>query len=216
MPLRQEKDLLKKFDAFIFDWDGTINYMRFLMRMNESLKRGLGIWNTDVSIKDFKRRSYAIKKRPIQKELEQEFLGTFYDAVLYFMRPKLHNDVVEVLKTLKEHKKRIALFSNGARYRILRELLYLNLGDYFDVVISARDLRTMKPNPSGLKAIMYELHVKQKRTIYIGDMVDDIIAAKLAHASSCAIADGFDSYHKLKSTNPDFIFKSIEGLKSAL
>jgi hypothetical protein len=33
---------------------------------------------------------------------------------------------------------------------------------------------------------------------------------------SCAVANGFDSYHKLKSIHPDYIFRSIEELNRSL
>jgi phosphoglycolate phosphatase-like HAD superfamily hydrolase len=47
-------------------------------------------------------------------------------------------------------------------------------------------------------------------------MIDDILTAKLAHIHSCAVADGFDSYHKLRSIHPEYIYRSIEGLNKDL
>ena len=99
---------------------------------------------------------------------------------------------------------------------MLSELSYLKIADYFDVIVSANDIKAMKPNPTGIKAILHFFKAKPGSAIYIGDMVDDIITAKLAKVTSCAVADGFDSHHKLKSIKPDYLFDGIESLKAAL
>jgi hypothetical protein len=33
---------------------------------------------------------------------------------------------------------------------------------------------------------------------------------------TCGVADGFDSYHKLKSSKPEYLFKSMEDLSRSL
>ena len=110
----------------------------------------------------------------------------------------------------------MVLFSNGAEYRVLKELAYVGIEDYFEMIVSAQDLKALKPNPLGLEVIIKALRAKKERAIYIGDMTTDIAMAKYAGISSCAVSCGFDSYIKLKSTHPDYIFRSIEELKKAL
>ena len=112
--------------------------------------------------------------------------------------------------------KRIAVMSNGRSQRLIKEFQYLGITDYFDSVVSGRHIHEIKPNPTGVKAILKEFKADPKRTVYIGDMVDDIITAKLANVRSCAVANGFDSYHELKSAKPDYIFRSIEELNRAI
>lgn len=210
------KRLISRFDTFIFDWDGTLNSMHMLMRVNEAVKRAVGAWNTDSTIKDFKRMDHNLKNRLEAKERENDILATLLDAFLLLSKPRLHNDSIAVLRKLHRSRKNIALFSNGRGYRLMRELSYLGIIDYFDVVVSAKEIGALKPNPTGLKAILHLLNDKPSKVLYIGDMVDDIITAKVAGVPSCAIADGFDSYHKLNSVNPDYIFKSMEAFYKAL
>ena len=209
--------IAKRFDVFIFDWDGTLNRLRMITRINERIKRILGIWNRDSEIKDFQSMDYNLKRRiEAREERKADIMSILSDVFLIFSKPKLHKDSVELLKELKRRGKGIALLSNERGHRLVGELTYLNLLDYFDIIVSARDIKAMKPNPTGIKAILHSLGTKPGSAIYVGDMADDMLTAKLAKTSSCAVADGFDSYHTLKSTDPDYIFEGIEGLKDAL
>lgn len=208
--------LLSRYDLFIFDWDGTLNSMRFLFRMNEAVKRALHMWNRDSRVKRLNLKEYDLKRKIRSEETRSDTIYSMMDLFLNFSRPKLHNDSLKLLSKLRKNGKKIALFSNARGNRIAKELAYLGIADYFDVVVSAQDLKIMKPNPSGLNTIMRTLKAKPGRTIYIGDMVDDILTARLARVSPCAISDGFDSHHTLKSARPDHIFRSIEELLKAL
>ena len=201
---------------FIFDWDGTLNSMRVTMRLNEAVKRALGRWNKDSDIKEFDASAFDLKRRLNSEEAKNNVETFLFEIFLNFSRPKLHNNSIELLKELKKRKKKIALFTNGRSSRIIREIKYLGIEKYFDSIISARDIDTLKPNPTGLKLILKELNVRPENAVYMGDMVDDIITARLANMKACGIASGFDSYHTLKSTKPDFLFRDIEELSRSI
>lgn len=212
----QKTKLSRDIDLFIFDWDGTLSSMRLTLRANEAIKRALGIWNQDSSIKDVSHMDYNLKRQLRGEERKLDTMTFLVEVFLRFSTPKLHNNSVKMLERLRSRDKRIAILSNGRSQRLIRDLKHTGVSKYFDSIVSARDIRAIKPNPTGIIAIMREFRAKPARTIYIGDMVDDVITAKLAHVHSCAIADGFDSYHTLKSSGPDYIFKSIEELSKAL
>jgi len=215
MAVGKSAGLLKKYDLFVFDWDGTLNDMRITMRINESLKRALGLWNKDNSIKDFTHVNYDLKKQLKNEELKNNVMTYLFDIFLNLSMPRLHKDSVKMLKELRSHGKKVAIFSNGRGGRVIRELRILKITDYFDTIVSARDIDALKPDPAGLKLIISSMKVKPARCIYMGDMSDDIITAKLAHIASCGLADGFDSFHTLKSLHPTHIFKSIEEFRNS-
>jgi HAD superfamily hydrolase (TIGR01549 family) len=209
--------LSKEFDVFVFDYDGTLNDLRIVTRLNETAKRALGLWNKDSTIKDFKRMNYNLRNRMETREAyKNSIISILADFFMLLSKPRLHKDSVALLKELRRRNKRLALFSNERAHRLTSELAYLNILDYFEVIVSARDIRAMKPNPTGLRAIVQSMGVKPSSVLYIGDMVDDVLAAKLAHVPSCAVADGFDSAHTLKSMKPTYLFNSITNLKDAL
>ena len=210
------KDILKSHDLFVFDWDGTLSSMRLLLRINESLKRLFRRWNVDSAYGDFSHMDGAARLRLRSEERRNNLMTFTFDIFLNLSRPRLHNDAVRLLKLLKKRGKKVAIFSNGRSSRVKKELRMLGIYNLFDFVISARDLNALKPNPAGLKMLLQPSNVSPSRSLYIGDMVDDMMAARLAHMRSCAMADGFDSYRKLRSTKPDYIFRSIEALLRAL
>lgn len=212
----KNKGLLGRYDLFIFDWDGTLSSMRVLLRANESLKRALHIWNKDSSIKDLSTMNHDLKERIRGEERRNDILTFLFDVFLNFSRPKLHNDSVKMLKIMRGRGKKTAVFSNSGGRRLATEIHYLGISKYFDAVVSAKELKAVKPNPTGIRLILKRLKVSPGRCLYIGDMTDDVIAAKLAHVHSCAVSNGFDSYHRLRSARPDHIFRSIEEMAKAL
>lgn len=209
--------LAQKFDVFIFDWDGTINNLRTMMWLNESVKKAFGLWNTDSSLKDFKSMDYNLKRRVESEEEEKSKISSIFTEIFIALsRPKLHNDSTELLQQLRKKGKLIAIFSNARAHRLVKELSHLGVANYFDVVVSGREIGAMKPSPTGIRAILHSFRAKPESALYIGDAVEDVLTARLAGVASCAVADGFDSYHKLRSVNPDYIFTGIEGMMKAL
>ena len=150
------------------------------------------------------------------EETKNNTLATLLDIFLILYKPRLHNGVIDVLRFLRKRGKKIALYSNSRGIRLSKELASLGISDMFDLVVSAKDIGTVKPDPKGLRLVMHKLATEPSRTLYIGDMVDDILTADLAKSGSCAVSCGFDSHHKLKSANPDYLFTSIIDLETAL
>ena len=176
----KRRGLLDDYDLFVFDWDGTLNRMRFLLGANEGMKRALHIWNEDSSIKDFRRVNHDLKRRLKSIEGRNDAMTLLFDVFMALGRPKLHNDSLKMMERIRKAGKKTAIFSNGGSYRLVKELQSLGLVGYFDMIVSARELNAVKPNPTGLKFILSTLKVKPDRCLYMGDMIDDILAAKLS------------------------------------
>ena len=209
--------LARKYDLFIFDWDGTLNSLRLYLMLNERAKKALGLWNAESTLKDFKSMGAALKRKTERKEeRKNSATSVLTDMFLSFSKPKLHKNSIEMLQQLRKRGKRLAIFSNARARRLTGELSYVGIMDYFDLVVSARAIHAMKPSPAGIRAISHALGVKRGSTLYVGDAVEDMLTAQAAGVAACAVADGFDSYRKLKSTKPDYIFTSIGDLTRAL
>ena len=213
---------MRKYDLFVFDWDGTLNSIKSLRKINEKInpywqyKKSAQSRVTEEKLRDFSKLTKEARKGMNRKSAESRIFAPVLDLSIYLMKPKLHNDVRELLAELKKKRKKMALLTNGASWRVTRELEMLGIEHYFEIIISAQDLKIMKPNPLGLNIVVSLMKARKNRAIYIGDMVDDVLLAKYAKVSSCAVSCGFDNYEKLRSYKPDYIFKSIEALKKAL
>lgn len=219
-------NLSKKFDTFIFDWDGTLTRVVLLRKLNERLnprwaykKKVSRDLIDEYSVQPPKNMNTLAGKaitRHIKRVEAERRMGFLADISLYLFRPHLQVDARAVLDKLRDKGVTIALFTNGAKWRVLRELSYLKVEDYFSAIVSAQDFNTLKPNPLGLKVIVKALHSDNKRTIYIGDMVSDIEAAKYAGLHSCAVSNGFDDERELRGAKPEYLFGSLEGLTKSL
>ena len=53
-------------------------------------------------------------------------------------------------------------------------------------------------------------------TIFIGDMTHDVETAHHAGVMSCAVLTGYDSLEKLKSKNPDLLFRNLSEVRTFL
>ncbi|MEM3841339.1 MAG: HAD-IA family hydrolase [Candidatus Micrarchaeaceae archaeon] len=204
---------MDSYSTFIFDWDGTIQSLRAILMLNEALK-SIG---RDARRAINPARSYSrdisklnLKRLIEEEEIENSVFSYLLDFVLWVSKPKLHNDSLKVLQALKAKGKKVAIFSNANKHRLTKEIRILGISKYIDVIVSAKDAGAPKPNPIGLEAAIKLSKTPKSRCIYIGDMVIDIITARLAGVASCAIADGFDRYAVLKREKPDYIYHSIE------
>ena len=217
------RGLMDRYDLFVFDWDGTLSSMKALLRAKEFLK--FKVWIRALSLlgmkpappKRWPKGAKAANLLELKEhELKNNFLSMWMDLFLLVNRTRLHNGAITTLKALSRNNKKVAIFTNAAGYRIMKEVRASRLDGYLDMVVSTRDIRAFKPDPSGLNTIIKELGVKKGRVLYLGDMVDDVLSARYAGIDSCAIADGFDDYKTLEASSPTYLVKSIRELYSAL
>ena len=215
--MKNGKVLLRNYDLFIFDWDGTLCEMRTVLRANENLKRALKTWNREARIKEMESRPRNRLKRDIQiEETKNELLAILFESFAHLYRPRLHRNAMELLMLLKKRRKKVAILSNGNSSRLSKDLDKMGIRKYFDLVVSAKDIGATKPDPRGIRIIISKLKATPSRTLYFGDMIDDILTADLAKVDSCAVSNGFDSHAKLKSAKPTYLFESVEGIFSQM
>ncbi len=205
------KDIYNKYSLFIFDWDGTIVKIKLLNKLNE-LKNPF--WKRKKLHKTEKLNNAQLHKIEIKEQSREERFRYILDPLVFVLRPKLQNDSLALLNALS--KKRLALFTNGAKWRVKREMHSLRVDGFFKIFISAQDIGALKPSPNGIKLILKSENIPKDRALYVGDMADDIITAKAAGVDSCAIASGFDSYETLAAERPTYLFKDIESFVLAL
>jgi len=127
---------------------------------------------------------------------------------------KLFPDVINTLDSLKNVKDmRIGLVSQMPRIIILDLLERFSISKYFDVIVGLEDSKIQKPSSLPiLTALSYKS--SKNKIIYVGDMREDIQAAKKAKVLSVAI-NGKRSYHDLNlltREKPDFIITKLSEL----
>ena len=213
--------ILDRYDLFIFDWDGTIEKVMYMYRLNEKLNpfwrsRKRSSFREAITPDDSRRIKEQLRKLEHVEEEDERRLKRLLDIYMMFTKPKMQEGALAVLKTLHDRGKTLAVFSNGAMWRVRREIKTLRIEDYFDSMVSAQSIGFLKPNPIGIHLIMNRCRVSRNKTLYIGDMVDDIKTARSANVDSCGIAAGFDSYNALDDEKPTYIFRNMHEFHKAL
>ncbi len=211
----------KRYDLFVFDWDGTLEKVRYIYKLNERLNpfwknRKRSSFENATSAYEDSEIERQLKRLESLEEMDERRFKGILDLYMLFTKPMLQDDSLAVLRSLHGKRKMIAIFSNGALWRVKKEIKALGISSYFNSMVSAQSLGYLKPNPLGINVIMKKCNAARSRTLYIGDMVDDIKTARAARVDSCGIAAGFDDYTALEDEKPTYLFRNMRDFRNAL
>lgn len=93
-----------------------------------------------------------------------------------------------VVSTLIELKKqyKLAIISDAPRIEAWLRLVTMNIDDFFDVVITAADVRKTKTSSAPFNAVLKALKVKPEEALMVGDRIArDILPAKRVGIMTC-------------------------------
>ena len=121
-------------------------------------------------------------------EMDQEFIFEEYNRItpgLYKSNIKKFSDVVNVLNDLKKDGYQLAVLTNKdsrmTRYTLELAGIDINL---FSAIVTADDVKTLKPNPEGLLSILNKLNIKNEEAISVGDTEFDYYCGKNANVKT--------------------------------
>ena len=211
---------MKNIELFVFDLDGT------LTDSSETIYR--------ATIKTFERfgRMVHLPKEELDKRIGEHFQTIFDDLnihvddveefinvykTIYFdfiNTTKLYPGVEEILSSLKEKEKKIALLTTKGQDQAQNILHHFKLEKYFDEIMGRRKGIKEKPSPEPLLYICKSLSILPQQTMMIGDTEVDIRCGKNAGAKTCAAAWGYRSKIILEKEKPDYIVENIFELLS--
>jgi phosphoglycolate phosphatase-like HAD superfamily hydrolase len=206
--------ILSKYDLFIFDWDHTLTNstlmldILYLLNVGRKKRRALKRMEED-------KPENAIKHIKIKEDVNRIY-ALFDDMYSLMFRPKLKKDAIEFLAFLKKNHKKIAIFSDSKTYRLMKETRELDVLKYVDYALSAESIDRYKPDPTGLLVLIDRFNATKVRTLYVGDMTSDILAAKFAKVDSCAVSDGIDLHAQLADARPTYCFKTLREFLNAV
>ncbi|MDE1851067.1 MAG: HAD-IA family hydrolase [Candidatus Micrarchaeota archaeon] len=197
---------LEKYDLFIFDWDGTLSTSSALVKVTRFLKRR---YNIDYVRAHKELYTIGSMKDVRKKEGRAKLYSLIYDIYSRFTRAELKPGAMELLKALKKHRKKVAVFSDSNRHRLYIETRKTNAVKYLDFILSADSIRSFKPDPAGINTVIENFDVPKKRCLYIGDMAVDVFTAKFAGIGSCSVLDGLDPKDLLEKVGPDYFVEDL-------
>ncbi|MDH5691180.1 MAG: HAD family hydrolase, partial [Candidatus Bathyarchaeota archaeon] len=120
----------------------------------------------------------------------------------------LFGGAIELLEELQGRIK-IALATMSSRKVVDKLLSEKRIGGYFDVVVSADEIFSPKPDPEVFFVSAAKLGVKPEDCVVVEDSVFGVRAAKAAKMKCIAVSSGAYSREELLEENPDLMINSL-------
>lgn len=206
-----------KLKAILFDVDGTLLDTReFIFQASEHTltKHGFKIPKREMmatfvggSLKRFYEKVAPRGEFKLLRKTQGEFQLNNVHLVSLFP------EVAETLKKLKRWGFKLGAITSRHKETLIEILEYSGIIKFFDVVISADDVKYTKPHPEPILKALKKLKVKPEDALVVGDAVYDIEAGKKAGVKTVAVTYGFGG-KKVAEAKPDFVIDDINKLLS--
>lgn len=198
----------------IFDWSGTLNddftsVYDAVAIVFEKLGRKPISKNKFRKefvlpyINFYKKYSINLSKQEVNKLYSVAYQET--------VNTKLYPNVEKLIKSFYEQELNMIIVSSCSKKNIVIEASDYGIVDYFGEIYADVHDKT-KVIKEILKINKFELD----ETIYVGDMVHDVEAGKVAGIKIVVLTYGYQSREELKKYNPDYIIDNILELKNII
>jgi HAD superfamily hydrolase (TIGR01549 family) len=207
-------------DAVVFDGSGTL------------IDDIFAVWSADLaafksfgykfaeSVEEFK----AIFKLPIPEfykaaGVPEHMVAKVNNAFRKFYAEynthnKIFPDVRDALAELRREHIVLGIASNIPTTFLKEHLERFGILERFGAITGQDDCDEQKPSPKPILTTLTKLGVSPDRSMYVGDMEEDMIAGKRANVITVAISRD-NSYHpqwRLRRQNPDYSISKLNEL----
>ena len=127
-------------------------------------------------------------------------------------RSRVYPGVREGLAALRRHGAALACITNKPRAPAVDLLAHLGLLDAFALVLGGDSLARRKPDPLPLRHACSELGVTEGRSVFVGDSVNDVAAARAAGMRVACVSYGYNHGRDISEAAPDAVVDSLDEL----
>ncbi len=144
-------------------------------------------------------------------KLFQEYSDVFSVVRREGMNPTVYPDAAMLLKFLAEQDIPTIVISSHPSGHVNAEALEYGLSGYF-----AWFKGDVKDKTVGILEVCQKEGFSPSNTLYVGDTIYDVQAAKKAEAISVGISSGYHIRSRLEAETPDFVVDTLTELKSVV
>ncbi len=208
------------FDPILFDLDGTVVDTVVLIRESHryAVRAVLGQELSDE-------RLVANVGKPLLEQMHA-FSPAHADELYRVYREWNHAHTAELiasydgigglLDTLTRDGRQLGLVTSKSRDAVDLAFRSLDVGRYFDIVVTADDSERHKPDPEPLRLALERLGRGVDGACYIGDSPFDIQAGKRSGMVTVAVTWGFFGHDDLAAVQPDITCDTVADLGRVL
>jgi len=192
--------------VMIFDFDGTIADSFFLVQEGfKEFAHRLGIKNPeDFNLQDL--RNFSAGEIINKYKISLWKLWKITPELWKFMENRLENvkpieGIGQLLKGLSNMNLKMMILTSNSEDNV-RNFLKKNNLEYFAVIQSKRGIMG---KAADIQRMMKSNRLEKNSTIYVGDEVRDIEAARKAGIKIISVTWGFNTKEALKLAQPDYL-----------
>jgi HAD superfamily hydrolase (TIGR01549 family) len=208
--------------AVVFDVDGTlVNSVDGIIMAAERAAAAIGYEVRREDIKDAMNNIHSFWEKivPASASSDVAMVEKLRRETMAHWPQVLEEHVVpfaglkDTLSCLKSAGIQLGIYtgSDGTSFRALEKE---GLLDWFEVVITSKDVTRHKPDPEGLLLCMERLGVEPSQAAYIGDSVPDIRAAHAAGVWSIGVLTGAGDSALLSAAGAHRLVADNSGLRA--
>ncbi len=213
-------------EAVIFDFEGTL--VDFQWKLSEAVEevleklRQMGFTATHLSNRKYSTlQIQAMQAAPqigIRPQDVRDAIGAVYDVYDEdaLTRWNLRPGAPDFLRALRTMGIRTALVSNVGGRALGKAITRLGLESLLDMALSRNDVPNLKPSPDGINLALHKMGANRRHSIFVGDSLDDINAARNAGLKVMIITNGENLREDIIQAKPDAIFDNYQELIGAL
>ena len=164
---------------------------------------------TEAIINDY---GASFEKRVIIKKFQEYYLGKDFTGLIRNEKLLLNEGNIKALSK----KYNLAIFTGRPKEEAIFILNKFKIKQYFKIIVAMEDVQQEKPNPEGLNNIITKLNANKKDVVYIGDSIDDSLAAKSAEIEFIGVIPQYGNKEELttifKNNNAKIVLKNIKDI----
>ena len=206
----------ERFDTILFDNDGTLLDTRELIDKSfihtfEKFRPGYELSNEELDSFFGPTLYQTFSKYGETEEETQEMIKYYreFNEPNHDVYAKVFPYAKDVLKKLNKKGYKIGVVSSKKNNLLAHGLEHFGLLEYVDIVVGADDVKNHKPAPDSLLFAKEKLNAK--KVLYVGDTLNDIMAAKNADMKSVGVL-----YIKhpeiMLDAKPDYVISNLNEL----
>ena len=203
--------------AIIFDIDGTITDTNplFLRSISQTFREFTGnnkpesffIFTLGIPSPE------TLKALSIPPEKGKAFVVRWQKLIQEGMREvRLFPGIREIIEELHQEGIKMALVTSKIRSEMSYQFDQFMINHFFETIICAEDSPRPKPYPDPLLLALERLEVKNNESIFVGDSIYDIQAAKGASIPFALASWGALELEKVLEFCPDFVLEEPEDI----
>ena len=207
----------KGVEAVLFDFEGTLVDTQWNLKeaVQETLERlnALGFPVDRLQGKKYSLlKNEAVSIAPeigqfpdqVRKEIDAIYDRFDKDALSQWsLRPQAK----DFLYFLRNSDIQTGLVSNVGSKALEEAIKKLGLSSLFNIIVSRNDVQLLKPDGEGIRLALNRLSVSEEKTLFVGDSLDDIQAAKEVGLKVLMMMGGENPMSDFLSGGPDLLLQ---------